>query len=226
MYHLNRRIISRLSFVFRMAVGVALTCLTPVLLLETYAQDRTQPPPSQREPTQREAARLDMESRQRALRSLENVKEKLSRRTSTGPRFAYRQIREDFEQIQYATHHLTGYGDLTSALDYGQVRKDASEIKKRASRLKANLLLPEADKDEKLQRSREAPMTDELKPAIEALDKVVKSFAFNPVFQRPNILDVENSVKARRDLEAIIRLSDQIQKRAEALSKLSGGARN
>ncbi|HEY6190544.1 MAG TPA: hypothetical protein VIW80_23030 [Pyrinomonadaceae bacterium] len=225
MYHLNRRVVSGLSFVFR-AVAVALTCLSPVLLLETYGQDRTQPPPSQREPTSREAARLDMEARQRALRSLENVKEKLSRRTSTGPRFAYRQIREDFEQLQYANHHLNGYGELTSALDYGQVRKDASEIKKRASRLKANLMLPEGDKDEKLQRSGEAPMTEELKPSIEALDKVVKSFAFNPVFQHPNVLDVENSVKARRDLEAIIKLSDHIQKRAEALNKLAGGSRN
>ncbi|HEX8774140.1 MAG TPA: hypothetical protein VF735_11060 [Pyrinomonadaceae bacterium] len=206
MRHLNRRVVSVLSFICSTATAVALTCLLPVILLEQDAQAQTQ--------SQREAARIDLAERQRALRSLENVKQKLSRRPPE-PHLAYQQIKEDFEQLQFASYHLSGSGAPTPVLDYGQIKKDAAEVRKRASRLKTNLILPEPDKDEKLQKSREAFNADELKPAIDALDALVKRFVWNPVFQHPNVLDVENSVKARRDLEAIIRLSEQIHKRAE-----------
>lgn len=217
MRHLNRRVVSVISFIRYTAATVALVCLLPVMLLEPDAQAQTQ--------SQREAARIDMMERQRALRNLENVKRKLSKRPPE-PRLAYQQIKEDFEQLQLANYHLSGTGASTPAHDYGQIKKNAAEVRKRASRLKTNLSLPEPDRDEKLQKSREVSATEELKPAIDALDALVKRFVWNPVFQHPNVLDVENSVKARLDLEAIIKLSEQIQKRAEALSKVAGGGHN
>lgn len=217
MRHLNRRVVSVISFIRHTAATIALACLLPVILLEPDAQAQTQ--------SQREAARIDMMERQRALRNLENVKRKLSRRPPE-PRLAYQQIKEDFEQLQFANYHLSGAGASTPAPDYGQIKKNAAEVRKRASRLKTNLLLPEPDRDEKLQKSREAFDSEELKTAIDALDALVKRFVWNPVFQHPNVLDVENSLKARLDLEAIIKLSEQIHKRAEALSKLAGGGHN
>lgn len=217
MCHINRRVVSVISFICYTATAASLTCLLSVLLFETDAQAQTL--------SQREAARAEMAERQRALRSLENVKRKLSRRPPE-PSLAYQQIKEDFERLQFANYHLSGAGASVSTLDYGQIKKNAAEVKKRASRLKTNLLLPEPDKDEKLQKSREAFNGNELKPAIDALDALVKRFVWSPVFQHPNILDVENSVKARLDLEAIIKLSEHIQKRAEVLSKQAGGNHN
>jgi hypothetical protein len=214
MCRLNRRAVSVISFIFYTAAAIALNCLLPLVLLETDAHAQTQ--------SQREAARIDLEARQRALRNLENLKRKLSRRPPE-PHLSYQQIKVDFEQLQLVNHHLAEAGASTSALDYGQIKRDASEVRKRASRLKTNLLLPEPDRDEKLQKSREAYTSEELKPAIDTLDALVRRFVWNPVFQHPNVLDVENSVKARRDLEGIIKLSEHIQKRAEALSKLAGG---
>jgi hypothetical protein len=217
MYRPNRRIESALSFVLYSSATITLTCLLPVLLCNADARAQSQ--------SARESARIDLEARQRALRNLENMKQKLSRRPPE-PHLAYQQIKEDFEQLQLVNYHLSGSGAPILVLDYVQVRKDAAEVKKRAARLKTNLLLPEPDKDEKLQKSKEELAGEELKLAIDALDALVKRFVWNPVFQHPNVLDVENSVKARRDLEGIIRLSEQIQKRAEALSKVAGGSRN
>jgi hypothetical protein len=50
----------------------------------------------------------------------------------------------------------------------------------------------------------------------------VKSFVWNPVFQQSGIIDVQNSAKARRDLEGILKLSEQIRKFADAVGKNSG----
>jgi hypothetical protein len=214
----NRRVLSVPGFIFwtaAVSIIALASCVSP-LVPDALAQTQSQ----------REAARIDLEARQRALRSLENVKQKLSRRPPE-PHLAYQQIKDDFEQLQLVNYHLSGSGAAIQTLDYGQIKRDASEVRKRAARLKTNLLLPEPDKDEKPQKSREAfTPADDMKPAIDALDALVKRFVWNPVFQHPNVLDVENSVKARRDLEAIIKLSEQIQKRAEALSKLSGGSHN
>jgi hypothetical protein len=163
--------------------------------------------------------RIDLQARQRALWDLERMKGKLSRRPKE-PGLAYEQIRVDFEQLQIANYNLSV--ETGPVLDYEKIRKETAEVKKRAARLKTNLLLPEPEKpekDEKPKDSDQAFTAVELKTAINDLDTLVKSFVFNPIFQQPGVVDVANSVKARRDLERVIRLSKNIHKSAEALSK-------
>jgi hypothetical protein len=211
MYCPSRRTAHAASFLLCPAVVAALTLLLPSQ--HAHAQM----------PTSRDTARADLEARQRALRNLERVKEKLSRRPPEPRLVTYQQTREDFEQLQLVNYRLAGVIAAGPALDYEQIRKDSAEVRKRASRLKSNLLLPEPAKDEKQQKSREELIAnEELKPSIEALNALVNSFVWNPIFQQPKVLDVEHSVKARRDLEAIIKLSEQIHKRAEALAKATG----
>jgi hypothetical protein len=164
----------------------------------------------------RDTSRIDLQARQRALWDLDKMKGRLSRRPKE-PGLAYDQIRVDFEQLQIANYNLSeGIG---SVLNYEQIRKEAAEVKKRAARLKTNLLLPEPEKDEKPKDSDEEFAAGALKAAINDLDTLVKSFVFNPIFQQPGVVDVANSVKARQDLERVIRLSKNIHRSAEALSK-------
>lgn len=158
-----------------------------------------------------------IEARQAELRSLS--REKLADRQS-GQRLTYQKIKEDFTVLQVMNNNLSEGVGSGSALNYTQIRKDAAEIKKCVARLKTNLSLPEAAKDEKPKKNQEGFfIPEDLPESIKMLDGLVKSFALNPIFQEPGVLDVRYSVIATRDLETIGSLSEHIHKRAKSLSK-------
>jgi hypothetical protein len=136
-------------------------------------------------------------------------------------RVPYKKIKEDFEQFQLANRSLSEAGG-EEALDYELIRKYASEVRKRAQRLKKNLLLLEPADEEKPKGTVRASDAKELRAMISALDDLVKGFAQNPVLQNPNIVDAEGWGRARRDLDSIIILSEQIQINAVAVGKVSG----
>ena len=159
-----------------------------------------------------------METRQRDLWNLERVKRKPSDR-KRDERPAYQQVREDFEKLQLGSYNLSGAIGSAPALDYERIQEEAAEIRKRAGRLLSTLMLPEPEKEQKLKKGDEAHAPADLRANIAALDELVKSFVWNPIFQQSGIVDVENSTKARRDLDRIIRLSEQIRKSAEGAGK-------
>ena len=158
-----------------------------------------------------------IEARQKALRNLEESKEPPPQPSE--PRLRYEQLKEDFEQLQVINNSLSTMIESRSALDYEQIRKDAAEVNKRALRLKANFSLPEPGKGEKAKKEQGEFTPEGLKWALKALNTLVKGFVENPVFQQLNVIDVESSKRASRDLEGIIRLSELIYKRAEVLNK-------
>jgi hypothetical protein len=164
-------------------------------------------------------ARLpSIEERQRSLRTIS--REKPAARQPPEEQLAHLKIEEDFKLLQVLNNYLSEAVVSASALNYRQVKRDASEIRKCVARLKVNLSLPEAEKDEKAKKSEELFLIpQELPLAIKMLDAVVKSFVLNPIFQQPGVLDVEYSAAARRDLERIGSLSEQIRRRAESLGK-------
>lgn len=143
-------------------------------------------------------------------------------KTSTERRVPFKRMKEDFEQLQLTNNRLYETAHSDSALDYVQVRKDSADIKKRAARLKNDLLLPEPEKDEETKDVGKEFPAEDLKAMVFAMDALVKSFVQNPVFQQPNILDTKLWAKARSDLEGIIRLSEQIQRITAAVSKAVG----
>jgi hypothetical protein len=165
----------------------------------------------------REAARIDMLTRERALRELEKLKRARAPEKSLQNRAAYSQLAEEFKQLQLRNYDLAGVVLTGPELDYGLIRRESAEVRKRAERLKAYLLLPEPE-GEGVEVG-EVRTIEELKSAISRLDALVNSFVWNPSFQQPGVVDAEHSLKARRELEAILKLSVRIKKCAEALSK-------
>lgn len=144
-------------------------------------------------------------------------------KTPTERRIPYKKMKEDFEQLQLTNKRLSeAAGGPAPALDYEQVRKDASEIKRRAVRLKKILLLGEEAQDESPKVAVKASSAEELRTMIGALDDLVKKFVQNPIFQKPDIVDAEGWGRAARDLEGVIALSEQIQKNVSAMSRTSG----
>ena len=169
---------------------------------------------------EREARRNEVQMRQWALRNLEKLKEAPPEdRKVTRP--AYEEVAQDFEQLQLVNYSLAGAAAKGATLDYELIKKNASEVRKRASRLKTNLLLPEVEDEQAQVKVVEEQTPEALRSAVASLDALVKSFAWNPVFRQPNVVDLEQSSKAARDLAGIISLSERINRRATEMSKIA-----
>lgn len=209
-----QRLISRMS---RMRC-VAHINITPVAVLSfiliipasspvVRAQSSTQ--------STREARRTDLENRQRDLWNLERAKRRPADKKRDA-RPAYQQVSEDFEKLQLSSYNLSGAVESVPVLNYGLIQDEAAEIRKRAARLMTALQLPEVEREQKEKKRVEELPAQDLKSNVASLDELVKSFVWNPVFQQSGLVDVENSTKARRDLEGILKLSEQIRKSAKA----------
>lgn len=174
---------------------------------------------AQQSRSERAAARADMELRQRMLWDLEKFKRERPARPPSAARPAYREVAKEFEQLQFVNYSLADMADPKTPLDYERVRKQSAEVRKRASRLKDYLLLPEVGSEGKREKGAEIQTPEALREAVGRLDKLVNSFAWNPVFQQPDVVDLDKSVQASRDLLGIISLSERIRKSAEELGK-------
>jgi hypothetical protein len=160
-----------------------------------------------------------IEERQKALLELEGKRERASKPREE--RLLYQQLQQDFEQLQVINNNLSLAVSSSRTLDYEQIEKDIEEIRKRALRLKANLSLPEPGKTERPKKNEEELTPEALRSMLKDLDSLIKSFVENPVFQHLKVMNVGYSMRATRDLEDIIKLSEQIDKRAEVLRKAS-----
>ena len=125
------------------------------------------------------------------------------------------QINEDFARIQIVNNALARALAAGEDLDPQLVAQAASEIKRRAGRLKNNLILPETA--EARPRASEVIEPGQLKAALVALDRLVVSFVSNPGFQSVKVVDPQWPARARRDLDEIIELSGRVKKSSEQL---------
>lgn len=166
----------------------------------------------------RDARRSDLLVRQRMLEDLER---RASRRPVRPPdaRPVYKEVAEDFRQLQLVNYSLAGAADPKTELDLARVKRESSEVRKRAARLRDYLSLPEVEESKKVDKGAEPQTPEALRSAVKRLDGLVNSFAWNPVFQRPGVVDFEQSTRASRDLLGIIALSEQIRRSAEELGK-------
>ncbi|HEX7312480.1 MAG TPA: hypothetical protein VF297_00925 [Pyrinomonadaceae bacterium] len=166
----------------------------------------------------RAAARAEAELRQRMLWDLEKLKRERPERAPDA-RPDYGEVAEEFKRLQLVNYSLAGAADPKTTLDYARVRKESAEVRKRAARLKSYLSLPEVEADVKREKVVEIQTPEALREAVGRLDALVNSFAWNPIFQKPDVVDLEQSTKASRDLAGIISLSEQIRKSADELGK-------
>lgn len=131
------------------------------------------------------------------------------------PRLVFTQIEQDFKRLQLVNNKLRLATSKPESLDLKFVAKSASELKKLAVRLKSKLALPEPD-----EAAKGSPAAaEQLRPSIAALDRLIIGFVKNPIFNKPNVIDVRLSAKAYLNLEEIIELSDQVKQSSEELRK-------
>jgi hypothetical protein len=124
----------------------------------------------------------------------------------------FAQIREDFRRLQIINNEMMRTVFVDSNVDRKLIAVTTAEINKRATRLSANLALPKKDDEAKNQKPDDARSEGNLQAGLLALDHCIMSFVANPLFKQPNVVDSQNALKARSDLDLIIRLSGRLKK--------------
>ena len=166
-------------------------------------------------------------SRKPSIRERQLIMDAMARevgrpRSTDEKRIALVQIADDFQQIQIVNNKMMDAAMKAATLDYGDIASSTAEIKKRANRIKSNLELPNAEPDAKSKQEYK-PVVDAagMKAALLSLDKTIMSFVESPIFKNPNVIDMDQTSKAIRDLDIIIEFSRLISKDAERLGKSS-----
>jgi len=131
-------------------------------------------------------------------------------------------MKEDFSRIQVLRNDIARNLVAHKPLDYSLVSEQTAEINKRASRLNVYMRAhaPEAEKENSLPELK----SEEMIGALVRLCKLIDIFTENPALKNAATVDSkdvakakENKADADRDLLAIIRLSNTLQKTSESL---------
>ena len=156
----------------------------------------------------------DLELRIWNLRSLSEQPRKPAKQRPS-PKQALEEMQKDFTRLQIVNKSLLRVALSNGPLDPRFVLKSVSEIKERAERLNKNLALPEPDKTAGHPKLILPAGPDHLKRSLMRLGTLIFSFVDNPFFKEISVVDTQQTIRARRDLEDIIELSAEIKKNSE-----------
>jgi hypothetical protein len=196
------------------ALSAAAVLLFAACALGAQAQQSRNTERATRERMARDAA--ESEEREMMLALTERYHRSGERRE---PRLAFAQIREDFLRLQVVNNDLMREVSGGGQFDFKLVAKSASEIKKRAERLKLNLALPEAAEGEKVPASPLPADPEQLRVALSRLDGIILRFTNALHAKGVRRFDAQSAARLRLDLEAIIGLSERVKKSSEKLEE-------
>lgn len=129
------------------------------------------------------------------------------------------QLSEDFEKLYSINAEKIAPQSSAPSMDYRIISDATADLKNRANRIKNNVpLLQVSQKGEKI-RYDENP--DDLASKLPELSRLINSFLASPVFRLSSANDFELRLKASRDLDCIIKLSDIISKTAKRSTKIA-----
>jgi len=154
-------------------------------------------------------AQRDMQAREWALTHIPDEVNKHFKKEQVS---LFAQIREDFTRLQVINNEMMQTVFVKSNVDRKLIAATTTEINKRALRLSANLALPEIEDKVKKKKADDARDDRSLKEGLLALDYCIMDFIANPLFKQPKVVDSQNALKARNDLNLIIRLSEHLKR--------------
>jgi hypothetical protein len=187
------------------------------LAASTLAQQGTavRPPPSAH--SDPAAARIrDEQRREMQLRGMGTGAEGVDERSVKA---AAEQLNQDFKRIQVIRNDIAHALKVEGVLDFKRVSGQAAEVRKRALRMQAYLALRGPDADAKAGAGQAEYDDRGMEDALVRLCKRIDSFVANPRFTSPDVVDVDATAKASRDLREIIALSGDIRSSADRLGR-------
>ena len=132
---------------------------------------------------------------------------------------AAEQLNQDFKRVQVIRNEIAHALKVEGVLDFKRVSGQAAEVRKRALRMQAYLALRGPDADAKAGAGQAEYDDRGMKDALVRLCKRIDSFVANPRFTSPDVVDVDATAKASRDLREIIALSGDIRSSADRLGR-------
>jgi hypothetical protein len=187
-----------------------------LLLAAPVFSQQTPGPPADRSNPDRER-QLDRSNREWQLRNFGNQPDSQPDRKQLEALMA--QTEQDFNRILTLHNEIARAISSKRDLDYHFVSDATTEIRKRASRLQSTLGLREQAKEQQNTKDGAETNSAHLETALVNLCKYIKNFVTNPMIETPSTVNAEQLTRARRDLESLIQLSEQIRKDADKLSK-------
>jgi hypothetical protein len=117
------------------------------------------------------------------------------------------EIEEDLTALQSAYNTVVLELQVSKELKPGFAAEAARGIRKNSLRLRSNLALPvvETDVEQKLP----SPTLLE-RAALKDLCKALYAFMTNPIFDVPGSLDVQETTRAARDLDAVLAIAERL----------------
>ena len=128
-------------------------------------------------------------------------------------------INEDFQRIQVIHNEIVRLLQSEKGLNYDRLAELTEDLKKRSSRLRDNLALPEREKTNTHPTHTETIDEVHMKKTIVALHDLIVSFVANPIFKNLGVVDAKVMDDARENLDQIIGVSDEIKREAKMLGK-------
>jgi hypothetical protein len=126
-----------------------------------------------------------------------------------------KQTSDDFKAIQNINNKMMAEVYATETVDYERTSAAIAQINTKAIRLKNNLSLPNPQDVKKNDLT--VSGVKEFKSALLLMDHSIMRFVNNPIFQKPNLVEIESATRASQDLAEIITLSATLKKIADNL---------
>lgn len=151
----------------------------------------------------------------RELMKMERENKNPAGDNSEATRALLKQTGDDFRQIQNINNKMMAQVYAAETIDYDRTSAAIAQINTKATRLKNNLALPNP-KDVK-KKDLTVSGVKEFKAALLLMDRSIMSFVTNPIFRKPNVMEVESATRASQDLADIITLSATLKRTADNL---------
>lgn len=122
-------------------------------------------------------------------------------------------IKEDFEAIQKINSAIVNLTAAKTAFDFNVVSKMVEQINRRAVRLRSNLFSTEVEIKNTKNKQATVVQPREIKTLLSDLDRYVNRFVHNSIFQNIQVVNSTDSLKAQKDLETLINISNVLKSR-------------
>lgn len=129
------------------------------------------------------------------------------------------QINEDFQRVQVIHNELVRMLQSNKTLDYGRLADLSADLKKRGTRLRENLVLPQAEEADQQTKRPDVVDDQHVRKDIVSLHDLVVSFVGSPLFKNLGVIDAKILDQATGNLDKIIDLSDELKREAKLLNK-------
>lgn len=138
-------------------------------------------------------------------------------------RSLFPQINDDFQRVQVIHNEIVRMLQSDKGLDYSRLADLTGDMKKRGTRLRENLALPQGEQAAAQTKHTDAIDDQQVRKDIGELHDLVVSFVGSPLFKNLGVVDAKVIDQATDDLNHIIDLSDEIKKAAKLLDKKGAG---